>query len=55
MLKITKGVMKGTTSTWTAKFKALWNEHEIRELVEQLHKQQLAINMLLANHRLQTS
>ncbi|PSN61417.1 hypothetical protein BS50DRAFT_150383 [Corynespora cassiicola Philippines] len=47
MLKIAKGVMKGTTWIWTAKFKTLWNEHEIKKLAEQPHKQQSMINMLL--------
>jgi hypothetical protein len=47
MLKITKGVLGDSGLSWTAKFSTLWNEDEVRELLEQLHQQHSAISTLV--------
>ncbi|KAF1834815.1 hypothetical protein BDW02DRAFT_318295 [Decorospora gaudefroyi] len=47
MQKITRGVFGGSKITWKMKFKTLWNEEEVGQLLEQLHKQQGAISVLL--------
>ena len=44
---ITKGVLDGSNATWKTKFKTLWNEDDIKELLEQLHTQQGAISVLV--------
>jgi len=44
---ITKGVLDGSKATWRTKFKTLWNEDDIKELLEQLQTQQGAISVLL--------
>jgi hypothetical protein len=47
MLKITKGVLGDSGLSWKAKFKTVWNEDEVKELLEQLHQQHGAINTLV--------
>ncbi|KAL1794077.1 hypothetical protein ACET3X_007498 [Alternaria dauci] len=47
MLKITKGVLDDSKLSWKAKFKTLWNEDEVKELLEQLHQQHAAIGTLV--------
>jgi hypothetical protein len=47
MQSITRGVLDVSRGTWKMKFKTLWNENEVKELLEQLHMQQGAINVLV--------
>ncbi|KAF2028717.1 hypothetical protein EK21DRAFT_69078, partial [Setomelanomma holmii] len=47
MLKITKGILDVSKATWKAKFQTLWNEHEVKELSEQLTTQQGGISVLV--------
>lgn len=47
MLKITKGVLVDSGLSWKVKFKTLWNEAEVKELLEQLHQQHGAISTLV--------
>ena len=47
MRKITKGVLADSELSWKAKFKTLWNEAEVKELLEQLHQQHGAISTLV--------
>jgi hypothetical protein len=47
MLNIRKGALESTKATWKIKFKAVWNENDVKELMEQLHTQQTAISMLV--------
>lgn len=34
MQTITKGVLEGTSPSWKLKFRTLWNENDIEELLE---------------------
>jgi hypothetical protein len=48
MKKITKGVLGGCqTASWKTKSKTLWNEDDMKGLLEQLHKQQGALGALV--------
>ncbi|CAO2654478.1 Nn.00g112110.m01.CDS01 [Neocucurbitaria sp. VM-36] len=47
MQKITRGVLDGTKASWKIKFRTLWNEEEVKELLQQLHTQQGAISVLV--------
>jgi hypothetical protein len=47
MQSITKGVLDVSRGSWKMKFKTLWNENEVKELLEQLHMQQGAISVLV--------
>jgi hypothetical protein len=47
MLKIKKGALEGSKTTWKTKFMIIWDESDIKELLEQLHTQQTAISMLV--------
>jgi hypothetical protein len=47
MSKIKKGVLENSGLSWKAKFKTLWNESEVKELLEQLHQQHAAIGPLV--------
>jgi hypothetical protein len=44
---IRKGTMEGTKATWKMKFKTIWNETEVKELLRQLTTQQDAVNLLV--------
>ncbi|KAI8939206.1 hypothetical protein NX059_005036 [Plenodomus lindquistii] len=46
--KIKGPVLGGSASTWKAKFRTLWNETEIKELLRQLDTQQTGITMLIS-------
>lgn len=45
--KIKKGTLEGTKATWKMKFKTIWNESEVKELLQQLNTQQDAISVLV--------
>jgi hypothetical protein len=47
MLKIKKGALEGSKTTWRTKFRMVWNEDDVKELLEQLVTQQAAISMLV--------
>lgn len=48
MQKITKGLLEGSrAASWKTKFRTLWNEDDIKELLEQLHNQQGALGALV--------
>jgi hypothetical protein len=47
MQKITKRILDVSRGPWKMKFKTLWNENEVKELLEQLHMQQGAISVLV--------
>jgi hypothetical protein len=47
MLKIKKGALEGNKTTWKTKFKMVWNEGDVKELLAQLQTQQTAISMLV--------
>jgi hypothetical protein len=47
MQKIKKGVHEGSKATWKMKFKTVWNEGDVKELLEQLHTQQGGISVLV--------
>jgi hypothetical protein len=47
MQKIKKSVHEGNTATWKLKFKTVWNESDVKELLEQLHTQQTGIGVLV--------
>jgi hypothetical protein len=47
MQKITKGVLNVSKVTWKMKLKTLWNENDVKELLEQFHMQQGAISVLV--------
>jgi hypothetical protein len=44
---IRKGTLEGTKATWKMKFKTIWNENEVKELLGQLTTQQDAVNLLV--------
>ncbi|KAF2244962.1 hypothetical protein BU26DRAFT_463801, partial [Trematosphaeria pertusa] len=48
MLSIKKSLLHGTRRSWKVNFKTVWNESEIKELLEQLHGQQVAIGALVS-------
>jgi hypothetical protein len=45
--KIKKDTLEGTKATWKMKFKTIWNENEVKELLKQLTTQQDAVNLLV--------
>jgi len=45
--KIMKGVQGDRSMSSKAKFRTLWNEAEVKDLLEQLHQQYSAINTLI--------
>ncbi|KAH5139533.1 hypothetical protein HBI56_226700 [Parastagonospora nodorum] len=47
MLKIKKGALQSSKMTWKAKFKTLWNENEVKELLGHLHTQQGGVSVLV--------
>jgi hypothetical protein len=47
VLKIKKGALEGGNMTWKQKLKTLWDENEIKELLNQLHTQQGGIAVLV--------
>ncbi|OAL44979.1 hypothetical protein IQ07DRAFT_487362, partial [Pyrenochaeta sp. DS3sAY3a] len=48
MQNITKGVLDETTTrSWKEKLRMLWNEAEVKEILEQLQAQQSAISLLI--------
>lgn len=48
MQKITKGVLgETTTRSWKEKLGMLWNEAEVKEILEQLQAQQNALSLLI--------
>lgn len=47
MDKITRGVLNTQEGTWMMKFKSLWNEQEIKEMLSKLHFQESGISLLL--------
>jgi hypothetical protein len=46
-LKIKKGALRGDKMTWKMKFTTLWDEVEIKELLQHLHTQQGGISVLV--------
>jgi hypothetical protein len=47
MHKIKKGVHEGGKATWKMKFKTVWNESDVKELLGQLQTQQTGISVLV--------
>lgn len=48
MQNITKGVLgETTTRSWKENLSMLWNEAEVKEVLEQLQAQQSAISLLI--------
>ncbi|KAH3963561.1 hypothetical protein HBH70_216430 [Parastagonospora nodorum] len=47
MLKIKNGALQSSRMTWKVKFKTLWNENEVKELLGHLHTQQGGISVLV--------
>jgi hypothetical protein len=47
MQKIKKGVHEGSNATWKMKFKTVWNESDVKELLGQLQTQQTGISVLV--------
>lgn len=47
VLKIMKGVLGDGGISFKAKFRTLWDEAEVKDLSEQLHQQNAAINALI--------
>lgn len=47
MNAIAKDILTGSTLNWKARVKTVWNEREIKELLQQLGDQQKAINLLI--------
>ena len=48
ILKIKKGALETSEMTWKAKFKTLWNETEVKELLGHLHTQQGGISVMVS-------
>lgn len=46
MQKITQGVQIIDGSSWKLEFKTLWNDDEIKDIADQLQKQQTALNVV---------
>jgi hypothetical protein len=47
ILKIKNGALRDGKMTWKMKFKTLWDEAEVEELLQQLHTQQRGISVLV--------
>ena len=47
MHKITKEILNGNKMTWMKRFKTVWNENTVKELLQQLHGQQKGITVLI--------
>jgi hypothetical protein len=47
MFKIKKGALECSRMTWKEKFKTLWDEDEIKELIQQLDTQQSGTSVLV--------
>lgn len=48
MQDIEKGVLAGSKKTWKAKFRTVWNESDVEELMNQLLQQQAGISALVS-------
>ena len=48
MHRITKEILNGNRMAWIERFKTVWNENTVKELLQQLHGQQKGITVLVS-------